>query len=263
MSDNIIFHCSKPLIINGEYVISETGRIVKDKPTHTLAFEKYDEKSIIIGWAQTHSNDSYNKKTGRTLAIDRINSTKNRLEKFANRPILQLNFVNEEFLPRNIINNDFNYYFLSAINKLLDIDTIDKVTIYFRSTNTHNTVCSYDIIKDDIISAMDEEYDNRKYNEKLIAEQSNNKYIYATYKGVNKTIFCIQDKAQFYSKGLTNELNDDIKDDINDILNSIGFIDDIDSLIFEIDNMDECTLIKNLRICGLSYDFNLEAQFVK
>lgn len=263
--DALVFHCSQPIITeDGLPIYGPNGKLMKGAPTHTLAFEKYDDNTIIIGWAKAHANDNYNKKAGRELAIERINATKNRINNFPDRPILQLTSVSDDFLPTAILQNNFNYYFTNAVSKMVDLDANDSVKIYFRTTSEHNTVCSYEVLTEDIIDAIEDENNNRITREKLIAEVNTQDFIFAIYNQNDKVYAVVQNHNEFYANGYSITAKESLKHKLIDIIEETGMsLVKNDEVILIDESLDTVEMIRTLCAAGLSYDFNLEAQFVK
>ena len=266
MSDTaMIFHCAKPLIDeNGNLLRGSSGKVMKSAPTHTLAFDKYDNKTIIVGWSKAHTNDTYNRKVGRELALIRIEQTRNRLDNYPDRVVKELDDVTDQHLPESIMTMDFDNCFNQAVTKLLDIDELNDVRVVFRTTRELNTVCSYNIDIDDIIISIQEIYSLRSSHEKLVAENPESKYIFCTYHDdEDNLMIAVQSREHFYATGLDPKVDDDMVEALDPIMSSgdgFGVLKE-DGIVLTNDTMSEIQVIRYLAAAGMSYDMNLESEF--
>jgi len=247
MSESLIFHCSQPVIdADGIMVTNKKGKVIKHNPTHTLVFEKLDDNSLIMGWAQAHKKDSYSKKAGRKIATDRVELLKNRLLKFPTRTVFILDTVTEQHLPKHVMNSSFDYYLNRAVKSILDIDSIEFINIYFRSVSQDEPVCSIKIDIDAIKESIAISEKVRLANIKANAETKND-VIFATFKQENGNILShIQDRKDFYENGI-NHISD-------------AYLNIIKNIV--IDGKPEWEVILDFRNKGFSYDPNLELELI-
>jgi len=265
MAKTVLFHCATPMLTeNGEFIIKENGKIKKSVPTHTLAFEKFGENGIILGWAKAHPNDNYCKSYGRIAANERIEQVKNRLENFPEREITVIDIIDESLLPKAIISNGFDYFFERAVSKLIELDSVETVTLYFRTSKEFNTVCSIDVdakdIKENIEITIAEKIAYEKETVCFLEEITN--YIFATYYHNNELQIVIQNRNNFYSDGLNLNSTEEIVNALDEELAEAGFELIIEGeLIFIHPKLSELAVIKTLKSLGLNYDLNLESEF--
>ena len=95
-------------------VKKSNGRVQKDNPTHTLAFCKFDDNTMIMGWANARGGDAYNKKDGREKATNRMDNMITRMVNFPNRKTLEVSNITSRHIPSQIIENDLEYYIAKA-----------------------------------------------------------------------------------------------------------------------------------------------------
>ena len=61
MDNTLIFHCASPVLdADGVMILNKKGQVIKKRTTHTLVFEKINEDTLGVGWAQAHPNDKGN-----------------------------------------------------------------------------------------------------------------------------------------------------------------------------------------------------------
>ena len=245
MSESLIFHCSQPILdADGAMVMNKNGKVLKTTPTHTLMFEKRDDNSIIMGWAQVHTKDSYCKKTGRKIATDRIEMINRRLDEYSNRKIHILPNVDKTFLPQHIFDSNFDYYFNRAVSKMFDINKLDNITLYFRSINQDKTVCSVEIKGSAIRSSIKFMNDLAITNAKLLAEKPGDTIFSTITQDNGNVLIHIQNRKDFYENGIN-----DISDEYLNIIKHVNT-----------NKISEKSIITTLSAMGFAYDPNLELE---
>lgn len=262
----VFFHCAQPIVdANGEFVRTPNGSIKKKAPTHTLAFEKYGDNGIIMGWSKVHANDNYSKSEGSRMAIDRIEQVKNRLENFSNRPVLDIDSIDDTLLPSKVIDNSFDYFFEKAVSKLFNLDEIDTITMYFKTVKVQNTVCSIELD----VEAIKENIENT-INSKIEAEKEElyefaGQFIFATFYDDNDALnIVIQERAKFYTSGLDVKSTEFVVNTFDNVFAEKGFtVVKEDEMIFQNEKFSELPVIRILKDLGLQYDLNLQSEFVK
>ena len=254
---DVLFHCSKPVIINGEFVLNKKKQVIKEKPTHTLAFRKYDNDTVILGWAKAHSQaDSYSKKVGRTIATERVTMLINRIEKYNNRKNTSIKDITSEQLPTNVLDN-LDYFMSRAIEQMFDIDSKDSINIMFRSPS--NEVYSYAVTTDKLKEIRDARINNIIEGEKN-HNHTNAKYIFAITPD-NEVV--VQTRKSYYESGFMNELGAAETSTMDLMFTEEEGFTKIDPVKFQYNQkMTTLQLIRFMKKSGFDYDTNLEAQIV-
>jgi len=260
----VFFHCAQPVLnSNGEFVLTPAGNIQKKAPTHTLAFEKYGDNGIIMGWAKAHTNDSYCKRDGVLIASERIEQVQNRMENYPDRKIMVISEITESHLPSKVIDDSFDYFFEKAVAKLIDLDAHDTVNLYFKTVKTTNTVCMIELDSQNIKDSIDDTM-QRKIMAEKDTDDNLSEFIFATYYDNDELRVVVQERSAFYSTGLNVKSTEGIVDSFDILLATAGFaVLNEDELIFTHDTYSELTVIRTMKDLGLNYDFNLESEFVK
>ena len=146
-NDVVLFHCAKPILDEDGNMITKTnGGVLKETPTHTLAFSRYDDNTIIMGWAASRVEyDGYNKKDGREIAMERIKHLETRLTDHPKRKIFDVNRLTPKHLPNRVITSNFDFYIDNAIKALLGVNRKDEFKVVFRSYLDEEPVCAMNV----------------------------------------------------------------------------------------------------------------------
>jgi len=232
MKDHVIFHCAELITDIDGNVIRKNKKVLKKTATHTLVFNRYSDDIIIMGWAATHPNDNYNKKTGVSIANSQATMINVRLNDFPNRKIFDIDSLYGK-VPTSISADSFDYYLDCAVSLMYDVNTVNDLKLVFRATD--NTINSIKIEFDDI--SLDEL--------KIVAEERHmrSQNIFAL---IDDT-FVIQQRKSFYDDGFNKEYNDKC----------------VASLAQQLTDLTDKELLSSLSDLGYCYDPNLELEFVK
>jgi len=264
--DNLIFHCSQPILDKDGLMIvdKKTNKVVKKPTTHTLVFNKLNDDTIVVGWAQAHKSDSYSKKIGRQMATDRLNLLKNRLADFPDRKVHQIPTATDEHLPKHVLANNFDYYLNRAVSRFLNLSALTSVNLIFRSVSQDCPVCQVAIDADDIQDSIDDNMHNSLTSAKANAEIESI-YLFSTHKNEDGAlIVTVQHRKTFYDNGLDLGAQPDMTEilrQITELLTGLAVIEDTMQLIAT--DLREYEVIGMLRELGVSYDGNLERCFIK
>jgi len=264
--NSIIFHCASPVLdADGVMVLDKKGQVIKKKITHTLVFEKINEDTLAFGWAQAHAKDSYSKKKGLEVARERLRLLINRIENFPKRKVFKLPTITEIYLPSKVLDNSFDYYLNTAVTNLLELDNINSLNLMFRSTNKEEPVCEIEIAADDIRDSINANIENSIYSAKVNAEGGTGEFIFCTYPEDGKVMVVIQSRAKYYGYGLDIKPDVDIQRLANAIVaakNNLTFTQVENAITLVSTDRKEYDVIVALRNLGLSYDGNLESEFI-
>lgn len=262
-SEVLIFHCSQPLIdADGMMILNEKGKVLKKSLTHTLVFEKLKDDTLVLGWAQAHKCDSYSKKVGREIAQNRLTLLKNRINDFPDRKIHKLETVSDDHLPGHVLSNSFDYYLNRAVSKFLNIDDINTVYLVFRSTNQDETVCEIAVQADDIRDSIAANSANSLATVKVNSEMDS-EYIFCTYKEDDIVNIVIQNRKDFYDNGLNTELHiDGVATLIDNMTEANTSFTNVEKLTQVTSDVREYDTVLAVRDFGISYDVNLEREFI-
>lgn len=126
--------------LNSKNVVLFHGRKIDNTPTHTLLFEKDNDKIFMSYSIVNDSFDHFTKKQGRELSIKRMAYLKNRYTRRSenNKPIeTTIDNIND-VLPKKITTT-FDYY-LKKTCKVFNISDTDKVSIIFNTDKRKDNI---------------------------------------------------------------------------------------------------------------------------
>lgn len=250
-----LFHCALPILDeNGNMVKKTNGGILKEAATHTLAFSKLNDNTLVMGWAASRVEfDGYNKKTGREIALGRIDHLNTRLNDHPNRAVYELEALTPKHLPNKILTTNFDFYLNCAVKALFGEDAPEEVNLVFRSYLTEEPVCSI-VINLDEIEVEDEELNGEK-----VDSEATSLYIFASYvNDEGESIVYVQNRAD-YEEGYSDEVNDAMVNVLGPVVNNEGFVVvDQHKPILCHEELSEIDVIRALKANGLAYSGELE-----
>ena len=260
--DVLIFHCAQPKYdADGMMILDSKGKVQKKNHTHTLVFDKLNDDTLIFGWAQAHRTDSYSKKLGREMAIDRLVLLRNRLKDFPNRKVHALESVTDQFLPKHVLDNSFDYYFNRAVTRYLDLNSINTVRCIFRSTDQDMAICEIKIDAEDIKESIEANIEVSVEAAKANSEFKSDIIFCTTYNNGALEVV-IQNNKSFYDDGFDGTYTDETRAAAVAIVDlSEGLSADGNQSIIYAEDVKEYELILMIRALGISYDPNLESEF--
>lgn len=144
MSKPVIFHCTpRSTAVHTKKVVG----MEKVPPTHTLVFDRIGN-TLVMGWAVACKGDSYNRKFGRASASERVAHLMTRLDKFPNRTITQVEAISIDFLPKKIVDSDFEFYVNLAVKIFFSNEnTLTNVDVIFRAHESSQVeVCKVNVV---------------------------------------------------------------------------------------------------------------------
>ncbi len=139
----VTYHCAAPYFKDKKVVILKNGKAKKHTPTHTIMFYKQDDKTVVMTFAAANTkHESFSKKIGNTLTINRLNSFLDN-HNTDEIEVLDADTIDgiSEVIPQKV-NNTLSHY----VTRMKKYFKLTDCTIKFR----YNSTVVYGFKSDDI-----------------------------------------------------------------------------------------------------------------